>query len=247
MRLLTYNIHKGIGGRDRVYRFERILDVIEAENPDLVLLQEVDSGVRRSRFHDQPVLFVEQLASHTGLFQLNVSLKDGGYGNLLLSRWPIPWHRAVDLRMSVKKPRAAQVARIASPEGDVVVVNYHLGLAEIERRWQAQKLLADPDMVALQGLPMIIAGDTNDWRNQLEPKVYGPAGFAQVTRPPAKFRSFPAYMAMGSLDKVFVRGPIHVRSARIVRSVLTRDASDHLPLVVDFHLDAQEALLRDDL
>ena len=47
MRLLTWNIHKGIGGSDRRYAMYRIFDVIEAENPDIVLLQEVDSGVPR--------------------------------------------------------------------------------------------------------------------------------------------------------------------------------------------------------
>ena len=54
MRLLSYNIHKGIGGRDRRYRLERIIGVIEEENPDLICLQEVDRNVRRSRFDDQP-------------------------------------------------------------------------------------------------------------------------------------------------------------------------------------------------
>ena len=53
MRLLSYNIHKGIGGRDRRYDLQRIIDVIEEENPDLICLQEVDHNVRRSRFHDQ--------------------------------------------------------------------------------------------------------------------------------------------------------------------------------------------------
>ena len=33
MRLLSYNIHKGIGGRDRRYRLERIIQVIEDEQP----------------------------------------------------------------------------------------------------------------------------------------------------------------------------------------------------------------------
>ena len=47
MRLLSYNIHKGIGGRDRRYRLERIIAVIEHENPDLICLQEVDQNVRR--------------------------------------------------------------------------------------------------------------------------------------------------------------------------------------------------------
>ncbi len=42
---------------------------------------------------------------------------------------------------------------------------------------------------------------------------------------------------MISLDKAFTRGPIHVRHARVVHSHLTRRALDHLPLVIDFHLE----------
>ncbi len=33
MRLLSYNIHKGVGGRDRRYRIERIVEVVAAEAP----------------------------------------------------------------------------------------------------------------------------------------------------------------------------------------------------------------------
>ena len=91
MRLLTYNIHKGIGGRDRLYRLRRIIEVVENENPDLLCLQEVDRGVPRSRLHDQPKLLSEQFFSAGCTFQLNVRLKKGGYGNLLLARWfPVP-------------------------------------------------------------------------------------------------------------------------------------------------------------
>jgi endonuclease/exonuclease/phosphatase family metal-dependent hydrolase len=43
-------------------------------------------------------------------------------------------------------------------------------------------------------------------------------------------------MAMGALDKAFVRGGVSVRHARVVRTSLSRAASDHLPLVVDFHV-----------
>ena len=48
MRLLSYNIHKGIGGRDRRYRLARVIEVIEEENPDLLLLQEVSRDAPRS-------------------------------------------------------------------------------------------------------------------------------------------------------------------------------------------------------
>ena len=46
IRVLTYNIHKAIGGVDRRYRPERIIETIGHYQPDIVLLQEVDDGVR---------------------------------------------------------------------------------------------------------------------------------------------------------------------------------------------------------
>ena len=108
MRLLTYNIHKGIGGTDRRYRLERILQVIAAEEPDFVCLQEVDRNVHRTAFHDQPSMLAEKLRAEAHLYQLNVPIRQGGYGNLLLSRWPIRRRHQVSLRMGERKPRGAR-------------------------------------------------------------------------------------------------------------------------------------------
>src|SRR5437773_883752 len=110
MRVLTYNMHKGIGGRDRRYRLERIIEVIEEENPDLICLQEVDRHVRRSGHHDQPRLLADYFKAAAHLYQMNVHLKEGGYGNLLLSRWPLRSRHQVSLRLSTRKPRGAQLA-----------------------------------------------------------------------------------------------------------------------------------------
>ena len=88
MRLLSYNIHKGIGGRDRRYRLDRIIQVIQAEDPDFICLQEVDRHLARSRHDDQPRKLSEALKATAHLYQSNVRLKNGGYGNLVLSRWP---------------------------------------------------------------------------------------------------------------------------------------------------------------
>ena len=46
IRIVTYNIHKCIGGVDRRYDLARVVGVISHYQPDLVLLQEV---VRYSR------------------------------------------------------------------------------------------------------------------------------------------------------------------------------------------------------
>jgi endonuclease/exonuclease/phosphatase family metal-dependent hydrolase len=241
MRILSYNIHKGIGSRDRRYRFGRILAVIESENPDIVCLQEVDRNVRRSRYHDQPQLLADYFGNLERIYQLNVRLREGGYGNLILSRWPFQAHHHISIRHEERKPRGVQLAVIDTPEGLLHVVHWHLGLAERERRWQVAHVLGHHLFRAAEELPTLIIGDSNDWRNQLSLNLFEPKGFQHLTTPISRFRTFPAYLPMGSLDKVFVRGPIHVRHVRVVRSKLAKNASDHLPLIVDFHLDPSAA------
>jgi endonuclease/exonuclease/phosphatase family metal-dependent hydrolase len=235
MRLLSWNIHKGIGGRDRRYSLARIIDCIEAENPDLVCLQEVDRLVRRSRFDDQPRLLAGYFHCHS-VFQPNVHVGDGTYGNLVLSRWPVQSRHRVTLRLGSRKSRGAQLILVDTPEGPLHLVNTHLGLAEHERHWQITRLLGHMLFRAADRLPTVIVGDFNDWRNTLSEGLLAASGFSQVTSPVSRFRSFPSWLAIGSLDKAFVRGPLDVRHARIVKTSLSKAASDHLPLVVDFHL-----------
>jgi endonuclease/exonuclease/phosphatase family metal-dependent hydrolase len=236
MRLLSYNIHKGIGGGDRLYWLERIVRVIEAENPDLTCLQEVDRNVRRSRHHDQPKVLAEYFHAAAFLYQMNVHLKEGGYGNLVLSRWPLLSRHQISLRLRSKKPRGAQLVVVATPEGPLHLVNWHLGLAARERQWQVAHLLGHHLFQESAHLPTVIAGDFNDWRNLLAGDGFHRHSFKQITAPPSRFRSFPAWYAMASLDKVFFRGGIHIKNIHVVHSALARRASDHLPIVVDFHL-----------
>jgi endonuclease/exonuclease/phosphatase family metal-dependent hydrolase len=236
IRLYSYNIHKGIGGRDRRYRLERIIRVLEEGNPDLICLQEVTRHARRTSHDDQPKLLAERVGSDSHLFQLNVRYKVGGYGNLILSRWPFRVHHQISLRMGRRKPRGAQLVVVESPEGPFQLVNLHFGLAERERHWQAGHLLEHHLFRESAHLPTVIAGDSNDWRNTLRRGPFGHHGFAQVTSPPSRFRSFPAYFPLGALDKAYVRGAIHIEHARIVHSPLARVASDHLPLLLEFRL-----------
>lgn len=236
MRVLSYNIHKGIGGRDRLYRLERIISVIEHENPDLICLQEVDRNVSRSKHDDQPQILSECFNFPHRMYRMNVHLQQGGYGNLLLSRWPLVSRHEVSLKKGGRKARSAQIAVIDTPEGQLRLVNYHLGLAETERHWQVEHLLKHRLYRESKNLPTIIVGDTNDWRSTLNQGPYAADEFQEITTPPSRFRSFPAYLAIGALDKAFCCRCIEIREARISRTKLSHVASDHLPLVVDFHL-----------
>ena len=198
-------------------------------------LQEVDRLVRRSRFDDQPRLLARALRCH-GVFQVNVPVGRGGYGNLVLSRWPVTSRHRVSLRQGSRKPRGAQLLVLETPEGPVHLVHAHLGLAERERQWQIERTLGHMLFRSADRHPTVIVGDFNDWRDTLAAGTLAASGFRQVTSPPSRFRTFPAWLAVGSLDKAFVRGDVDVKHARVVRTSLTKVASDHLPLVVDFHV-----------
>lgn len=237
MRIFSYNIHKGVGGRDRRYLLDRTIELIESENPDIICLQEVVRKAPHYRKDDQPRMLAERLFSEDWLYQLNVHYRQGGYGNLLLSRWPITVQHQISLQLNKRKPRGAQLATIETPEGKLGVVNMHLGLAEKERDWQIRHLLEHRLFRDFDDLPLMLMGDYNDWRNQLEKGCFASDDWQQVTHPPSRFRSFPAWLPVGSLDKAFCRGQIEIRHAKILRNQLAQRASDHLPLVIDFHLN----------
>lgn len=243
MRLLTYNIHKGIGGIDRRYRIERISTVIRHYAPDVVLLQEVDEDVPRSRRHRQFELLAQLLDYRHVAFGPNVRLKQGRYGNATLSHYPIVSSENHDITFPMKKARGALFTELNVPwrghHLTVHVINLHLGLAGVERRWQVRKLL---DISPLDHLDrrsrIVIGGDTNDWGGVLPNGRLSQEGFQCVTgvRRHA-LRTFPAWGPLGALDRIFLRGPISCRHSMRSRLELARQASDHLPVVVDLELE----------
>src|SRR5262245_49033662 len=53
LRVVTWNIHKGIGGVDRRYQLDRTAAVLAELHPDIALLQEVAEGMPRCGMHNQ--------------------------------------------------------------------------------------------------------------------------------------------------------------------------------------------------
>jgi len=238
LRLVTYNIHKGIGGADRRYRLERVVEVLQKCQPDIALLQEVDDGVPRSHRDRQ----VDLLAEATGLphraYQRNVRLKQGHYGNAVLSRFPLSSEANIDLTIPLKKRRRALVVHCRVPVGghrrSLLLINVHLGLSSMERQLQLRRLLkSHPLANAAWRLPMVIGGDYNDVFGNLGKRVMLSKGFSSVGQ---KIRTFPAMLPVSSLDRIFYRGPLQLDHAFASRSQIARQASDHLPLVADLKI-----------
>ncbi|GJL82120.1 MAG: endonuclease [marine bacterium B5-7] len=239
MRLLTWNIHKGIGSLDRRYDFKRIIDVIDHYQPDVVTMQEVDQGVPRSRGDDQTQLLASVIGYPYYIFGANVDLKQGRYGNATLSRFPIRHWQNIDLTFTGKKSRGALYTELTVPQHGrrltVHVVNIHLGLSGMERRWQIRRLLESDDIIHLDsGSRMIVSGDTNDWSGALVRGRLRQMGFRCATGTGARASlTFPSWGPVGALDRVLVRGALAEFHHTRARLSLASSASDHLPVVID--------------
>ena len=241
-RVVSWNIHKGIGGADRRYRIDRIVELLQSLSPDVALLQEVSEDMPRSHFHDQPSALAEALGMPHLAFGPEHRFRMGGYGNAILSKWPLTDASRIDLTIGTRKKRGAMTARAHVQAGhhtrSLVLVNMHLGLAGSERGQQLERFLASHPFAHLQKkTPIVLAGDLNDVWGSLGPRYLQPAGFA---RSGTLINTFPAYLPIRPLDGIFVRGDLRARHTSVPRSKLAKQASDHLPLIADLELTGLE-------
>jgi len=239
LRVVTWNIHKGIGGIDRLYRLERVIAVLRALEADLALLQEVSDDLPRSRFHDQAEMLSAALEMRHMAFHPEHRFDIGGYGNAILSRWPLYDIHHVDLTIGQKKRRGGLIARAKARYGrearSIVIHNMHLGLAGSEREQQLERFLDSAPFRRLhERTPIVVGGDFNDVWGTLGERFLVPRGFRRAG---PRANTFPAPFPVRPLDVLFIRGDLHVqRAAHASSTTLTRQASDHLPLVADLTL-----------
>ena len=244
MRLLiaSYNIHKCIGGVDRRYDPARVRDAVGSPIPDLLLLQEVDEGARRSRRHRQVDVLGDLFGLPHRAFFPNVAVRGGGhYGNAILSRFPITEVVNIDVTVPGTKRRSVLHACVrvrgagsGRPPRVLHVFNLHLGLTHHLRVAQTRQFLASSAFVGLHHqTPVILAGDFNDARARLGNMILAPLGFRGVAK---RLRTFPAVAPVRGLDAIWVRGDADLISVRRSTLPAARWASDHRPLIAELRL-----------
>jgi endonuclease/exonuclease/phosphatase family metal-dependent hydrolase len=237
-RILTYNVHRCVGVDGRLSP-ERIAAVIAEANPDIVALQELDVGRRRSGGVHQ----AEAIADALGMvmhFHPAMRVVEELYGDAILTAAPSRLVKAGALPLAPGAPRAEPrgalwvTVDLAGQRYDIL--NTHLGLRGAERLAQVDALLG-PHWIGSQNeaTPMILAGDFNAipasraYRRLAAGLRTGPKGAQH--RPP---KTFPSRLPLLALDHVFVSHRVEVLRMAPLRSPLARRASDHLPLLVEF-------------
>ena len=240
---MTYNVHRCVGMDGRL-DIGRIAAVIAAFRPDVVALQELDVGRARTNGVDQAHAIARELGMH---FHFNAALRveEEEYGDAILSTCPIAVRKAGALPTSATvrglEPRGALWVALQIEDCEVQVINTHLGLVPHEQRTQADALLSDRWLAhAACTDPAILIGDFNATaQHSTYRRLAARLEDAQrsLRKPGRCLRTFPSRMPMLRIDHVFVSRSVKVLSAQTPRNALTRVASDHLPLIVDFRID----------
>ena len=232
-RIVTYNIRAGLG-MDGVRSISRIGDVLAPLDADAICLQEVDQHVPRSRVADQPKFLGMRLDMHS-MFQRNLILGGGGYGNCILTKPPARHCRRHPLPGG-GEPRGLLEVLTTLDGQEVTVFCTHLSTEAHVRFEQAHKVA---EMTRELEGPKLLCGDMND--------IPGSGTIASLLRDPA-LRDAALEMDLGDvptlqspskrrIDFVLADLRFAVKSYQVVDS----HASDHHAVVVDLEFPSPAA------
>lgn len=260
LRIATYNIHKGVssfGRRPRIHALKQALTQMQA---DVFFLQEVQgrhdlhAARHAARWPEQAQHDFLAGDSHYAAYGMNAVYDHGHHGNALLSRFTITSQNNQDVSDHAYEARGILHCVLQTPTIDVHCYVVHLGLFRGSRRRQTAALI-DVVSNSSPGVPLIIAGDFNDWGNHLSEQLRAQLDVMEIfdeqittcgldvylqqwirrapTIKPAC--TFPAVFPCLRLDRIYLRG-FNVKSAEVLHGSAWAKLSDHAPIVATLSL-----------
>ena len=239
VRVLIYNIHAGKDARG-VDNLQGVIALIRETEADLVLLQEVDQGTRRSGNVDQPAVLSVGSGLHVA-FGSALDYDGGKYGVATLSRWPIASDTLYRLPVDPpqtraggsREPRGLLRADVMSPYGAIAVFNTHID-ASREDTWRQQeaRVIVSTITSMWRARPLVLlGGDMNSTPESAVQQIVREPGlrdaFAECGQ--GDGLTYPADSAVKRIDYLYLSGTMRCTRANVPATLV----SDHRPLVVD--------------
>jgi endonuclease/exonuclease/phosphatase family metal-dependent hydrolase len=238
LRVATFNIHHG-AGLDGVVDLERIAGVVERTGAEVVGLQEVDRHwSARSDFVDQATWLAERLDMHlvygANLDQdpLTVGAPRRQYGTAILSRYRLRDSRNTLLpRPEGGEQRGLLEAGISVRGARLRVFNTHLQhTSQVERLAQVDVIRS---VLARSRESVVVLGDLNATPDSPEiAAITEDLTDAWAVAGEGDGYTYDAATPHARIDYVLTSSNVVARSAVVVST----DAADHLPVVVDLAL-----------
>jgi len=260
LRIATWNIHKGVSALGRRPRVHSIKQALAGIGADIVFLQEVQGrhdllAIKHASWPSQSQH--EFLAADTqhSAYGKNAVYDHGHHGNALLSNFPIAAVRNHDVSDHAFESRGILHCVVTIEARVIHCYVIHLGLFAGSRLRQTEALIEAVSTSAPSDVPLVIAGDFNDWTNSLSENLCERLGVTEVFdrhltasrfgsylrrlsgRGPRKApaRTFPAAMPVLQLDRIYVRG-FDVVDAKVLFGASWARLSDHAPIMTELIL-----------
>ena len=224
--VMTYNIQSGFA-LDNDWDLEAQARVIEAHDPDIVVLQEVSRGWLVTTGSDDLLWLSRRLDME---YVWGPASDDGLWGNAILSRAPLSDGETEQFTTTQNLKRSVVMAQVATEAGPIWVIGTHLDNptgAGTVRSAQISELLSFWGGRS----PAVILGDFNAVPNDPAILTMREAGFTDVggAVDPAQTTSEDGRR----IDYIFATSEFSVDSV----NVPAVDASDHRPVVATITLN----------
>jgi endonuclease/exonuclease/phosphatase family metal-dependent hydrolase len=229
IKVMSYNIRRGIPMNSPDINLQGTADVINAIQPDLVALSEVDRFTRRSGVTVDQAKELGRLTGMYYYFTKAIAHDGGEYGDAVLSRFPILDSARFGLPIAVAGSELRSVAMI-TVEKEGMRFNFasthldHLS-REDNRILQAKEIVQT--IVPQIRLPLVIAGDLNALPGSETIRILKQAftpGCINCAY------TFPSDKPDRTIDYILYRPANHFRVVSY-GPVTGKLASDHLPVV----------------
>lgn len=245
LTITSYNIHKGMSPLNRKVIIKPIAQALQNLNSDIICLQEVQGqNLKRAiQFNHFPTQsqhewFGEYLSTNHH-YGKNCEYPHGHHGNATLSRHPLDPKYNVNISVNRLEQRGVLHCEVFPKNWQIpiTVLNAHLNLLEKDRTKQYEMIADYITNNISQQMPIILAGDFNDWQQLSCDKLAKQLGFVEVFRESFDklLPTFPAVSPILSLDRIYVKN-LTVKKAWVNDDKVFRQLSDHLPISAEIGL-----------
>lgn len=243
--VLSFNIHKGFGGGGRRFTLPEIRDQIRSLGSDLVFLQEVVGANHHHRNRvatwpdsSQFEFLADMIWPHFA-YGKNAVYSEGHHGNAILSKFPFTFWENIDISTNRYEKRGILHAIIKIPDlhPPLHLLCLHFNLFAAGRRRQVELLTERINEHVPASEPLIIAGDFNDWSEQISNHLHHEVHASEVfeTLSGRHARSFPSWLPVLALDRIYCRG-LKPLAGEILKHSPWKKLSDHIPILAHFEV-----------
>ncbi|MBL7769493.1 MAG: endonuclease/exonuclease/phosphatase family protein [Flavipsychrobacter sp.] len=238
IKLMSYNIHAAVPpSTPGTVNMDAIAAVIKNEQPDIVLLQEVDKNTGRNGYNKDQAAELGKMTAMNVAFFSATNVGQGFYGVAILSKYPLSNIRKQLLPKGnpSEEQRVVGFAQVDLPGKDsLVAMVTHLQHNSGESRLLQVKELATV-AVGIK-LPLVMGGDLNEQPTASSFFSVFDNTFTRTCVTGVCPNTFPANNATSIIDYLAYRpaGKFTVSSHKVVMETV---ASDHLPLVSELTIN----------